>query len=188
MWCGNPESRLAHLQNSEFTRIDKHSRAARCFRIIEFSCVFQGVYLVLQVLNLSQQLIHGGRILLHRDFINFQHGKFSVILQFRSNLLRDFLDDLQLPRGATSSGTPQIERQRWRLGRYIPLHAGSGLAGGYTNHSQQAGTGNLSPSKLRASMEWGCSQQVGTEPHHQWVGSVLNIGWPFPASWYWASP
>ena len=75
-----------------------YSRAARSFRIIKFSCVAQGILLVRQALNLSQEAIHGRRILplLHGEFIDFQLSssirKFFGILQLLGNLLRDLPD------------------------------------------------------------------------------------------------
>ena len=51
-----------------------YSRAARCFRIIKFLCICQGVHQVLQFLNLNHKLIHGRRILflVRRELITSQ--------------------------------------------------------------------------------------------------------------------
>ena len=38
------------------------SRAARCLKSLKISCINQGVLLVMQILNLSQELTHNGKI------------------------------------------------------------------------------------------------------------------------------
>ena len=63
---GNPEWRLIipwRLGILMGCRNVGYSRVARSFRIMKFSCVIQGIQLVLQVLNLSHKLIYDRRIL-----------------------------------------------------------------------------------------------------------------------------
>ena len=86
--------------NQGLTGNGGYCRAARSFKIIKFSCTIQGIHLVLQVLNLSQKLIHGRRILSVAWRVHqfssvwphpLPHSKFFVIHQFLGNLLRDLL-------------------------------------------------------------------------------------------------
>ena len=50
-----------------------YSRSARSFKIIRFSCIGQGIRLVLHVLNLSQELVHCRfTFFLRRKLINSQ--------------------------------------------------------------------------------------------------------------------
>ena len=57
-------------------------------RLIKFSCVTQGIHLVLQIVNVSQKLIHSRRILflLHREPIEFQLSGFIRFLTANSSI------------------------------------------------------------------------------------------------------
>ena len=102
---GNPESRLRIPSGTRnipgSTGNVGRSKAARCLRIVKISCVGQGIHLVLQILNLSQELPPSGRIsspvawTIHQFLVVLLHlplrNKFFSILQFLANLLRDFL-------------------------------------------------------------------------------------------------
>ena len=94
--------RMIHLEQADLQKrvlMRGITGAARSFRMIELCCIIQGIYLVLQFLNLSQKLIHCGRIFFllrgrghHTSFVELcqlLRSKFFVILQYIGNPLHD---------------------------------------------------------------------------------------------------